>query len=127
MAAGLGQELAERLRSITLELYRRGEAHAATKGLLLADTKFEFGRIDGDILLIDEVLTPDSSRYWEASQWRPGEEPVSVDKQYVRNWLDASGWDHESPPPELPQDVVDGTLSRYREAFERITGTSPRL
>lgn len=127
MAEELGSELSERLRSVTLELYRRGAAHAESKGLLLADTKFEFGRIGDRLILIDEVLTPDSSRYWEASQWRPGEEPVSVDKQYVRNWLDGSGWDHEAPPPELPADVVEGTLRRYLEAFRRITGREPAL
>ena len=127
MASELGAELSEYLRSITLTLYQRGAAHAESKGLLLADTKFEFGRIGDQVLLIDEVLTPDSSRYWEASQWHPGEEPVSVDKQYVRNWLDTSGWDHESPPPELPADVVEGTLARYREAFTRITGRDPAL
>jgi phosphoribosylaminoimidazole-succinocarboxamide synthase len=127
LVADLGAELAERLRSVTLELYGRGAAHAETTGLLLADTKFEFGRIDDRLLLIDEILTPDSSRYWDASQWRPGEEPVSVDKQYVRNWLDASGWDHEAPPPELPPEVVEGTLERYVEAFRRITGGEPDL
>ena len=127
MAADLGEELSDRLRSLTLELYRRGLAHAETQGLLLADTEFEFGRVDDRVVLIDEVLTPDSSRYWEASQWRPGEEPVSVDKQYVRNWVDSSGWDHESPPPELPQEVVDGTLRPYLEAFRRITGREPEL
>ncbi|MDX1643364.1 MAG: phosphoribosylaminoimidazolesuccinocarboxamide synthase [Thermoanaerobaculia bacterium] len=127
VVAALGDELAERLRKLTLTLYRRGAEHAEGRGLLLADTKFEFGRIDGEIVLIDEVLTPDSSRYWEADQWQPGEEPVSVDKQYVRNWLDASGWDHESEPPELTPEVVEGTLDRYVEAFTRITGRSPEL
>ena len=96
-------------------------------GLLLADTKFEFGVIDGAIVLIDEALTPDSSRYWEAAVWRPGTEPASFDKQFVRNWLDASGWDHESTPPELPGDVVAGTRERYIEAFRRLTGREPRL
>jgi len=127
MAADLGEDLARHLRGITLELYREGTGHAEAQGLILADTKFEFGRIDDQVVLIDEVLTPDSSRYWEAAQWRPGEEPVSVDKQYVRNWLDSSGWDHEAPPPELPPEVVAGTLERYREAFVRITGGEPRL
>lgn len=127
VAEALGDELAGRLRALTLELYRRGAAHAEECGLLLADTKFEFGRIDGRVVLIDEVLTPDSSRYWEADQWRPGEEPASVDKQYVRNWIDATGWDHESEPPELSPDVVEGTLRRYVEAFRRITGREPDL
>ena len=127
LARALGEPFAGRLRDLTLELYRRGAAHAAARGLILADTKFEFGRVadGGDehgLLLIDEALTPDSSRYWEAAEWRPGEEPVSFDKQFVRNWLDASGWDHASPPPELPAEVVAGTLERYREAFRRLTG-----
>ena len=127
MTAALGEDMARHLRSLTLEFYRHGAAHAELRGLILADTKFEFGLIGDQVVLIDEVLTPDSSRYWEASEWRPGKEPVSVDKQYVRNWLDSSGWDHESTPPELPVEVVEGTLSRYREAFERITGEQPSL
>lgn len=127
MTAALGEPLATRLREATLKLYSKGLAHAAAAGLLLADTKFEFGRLGGEVILIDEVLTPDSSRYWEESEWRPGTEPVSLDKQYVRNWLDGTGWDRESPPPELPREVVDGTLSRYVEAFRRITGREPNL
>lgn len=127
MTAALGEEMARDLRSLTLDLYREGATHAEAHGLILADTKFEFGVVDGRVVLIDEVLTPDSSRYWEASEWRPGEEPVSVDKQYVRNWLDSTDWDHESTPPELPGNVVEGILTRYREAFERITGEQPLL
>jgi phosphoribosylaminoimidazole-succinocarboxamide synthase len=127
MADALGVELASRLRDLTLSLYRTGAAHARQRGLLLADTKFEMGLVDGELLLIDEVLTPDSSRYWEASAWHPGEEPASFDKQFVRNWLDASGWDRESPPPELPPEVIAGTLERYREAFRRLTGGEPVL
>jgi len=127
LVEGVGEEMARHLRGLTLELYRQGARHAEAQGLILADTKFEFGRIEGRVVLIDEVLTPDSSRYWDASQWQPGEEPVSVDKQYVRNWLDASGWDHEAPPPELPDEVVQGTLERYREAFVRLTGREPWL
>lgn len=123
----LGGELASRLKDATLELYSRGRDHAAGLGLLLADTKFEFGQLDGELLLIDEVLTPDSSRYWNAEDWKPGLEPVSFDKQFVRNWLDASGWDHESAPPELPAEVVRGTLDRYVEAFRRLTGRDPVL
>ena len=128
MAAGVGAELAERLRELTLGLYRRGAEHAAERGLILADTKFEFG-LDGEggLLLVDEAMTPDSSRYWDTARWRPGEEPASFDKQYVRNWLDASGWDHASVPPELPGEVVQGTRERYLEAFRRITGREPEL
>ncbi len=127
LVAGAGEELAARLRDLTLELYRRGAARLEQSGLILADTKFEFGRVDGELILIDEVLTPDSSRFWEASEWRPGEEPVSFDKQYVRNWLDGAGWDHEAPAPELPADVVQGTLDRYLEAFRRVTGSEPEM
>jgi phosphoribosylaminoimidazole-succinocarboxamide synthase len=126
-AAGPG--LAATLRDLTLALYAAGAAHAAGRNLILADTKFEFGHAVGSdqLLLIDEVLTPDSSRYWDLAHWLPGEEPASFDKQFVRNWLDASGWDRESPPPELPADVVAGTLDRYVEAFRRITGREPEL
>jgi len=127
LEAALGSERASGLRSRTLELYRLGAEHLASCGLILADTKFEFGLLDGELVLIDEVLTPDSSRFWERSEWTPGSEPVSFDKQFVRNWLDASGWDHESPPPALPEEVVRGTLERYVEAFRRITGRDPEL
>jgi phosphoribosylaminoimidazole-succinocarboxamide synthase len=128
MAAEAGAELAARLRDLTLALYRRAAEHAAAQGLILADTKFEFGTTSaGELLLIDEALTPDSSRYWDAAQWRPGTEPVSFDKQYVRNWLDASGWDHQAPPPALPDEVVRGTRERYLEAFRRLTGREPEI
>ena len=126
--AALGAELAATLRDLTLELYRTGAAHAAGKDLILADTKFEFGTTeDGQLLLVDEVMTPDSSRYWDVALWLPGQEPASFDKQFVRNWLDESGWDKESPPPVLPKDVVQGTRERYLEAFRRITGREPVL
>jgi phosphoribosylaminoimidazole-succinocarboxamide synthase len=125
VAGALGLDVATRLRDLTLALYLEGARRAEQRGLLLADTKFEFGWIDGRVTLIDEVLTPDSSRYWDASAWRPGEEPASFDKQFVRNWLDASGWDRESAPPRLPDDVVEGTRRRYAEAFRRLTGRDP--
>ncbi|MGE0640500.1 MAG: phosphoribosylaminoimidazolesuccinocarboxamide synthase [Thermoanaerobaculia bacterium] len=127
MASAIGEETASRLRDLTLALYAAGAEHARSVGLLLADTKFEFGMLDGGIVLIDEALTPDSSRYWEEAVWKPGSEPASFDKQFVRNWLDESGWDHESTPPTLPDEVVQGTRDRYVAAFERITGTKPRL
>ena len=128
MAEAVGPELAGRLRELTLALYNRGASLAAEKDLILADTKFEFGLTDdGALILIDEVMTPDSSRYWDVKRWVPGEEPASFDKQYVRNWLDSSGWDHQSPPPVLAEEVVRGTRERYIEAFRRITGTEPVL
>lgn len=127
MAEAVGQELATRLRDLTLSLYRRGAEHATTCGLILADTKFEFGLLEEQVILIDEVLTPDSSRYWDAAQWKPGEEPVSFDKQFVRNWLDGTDWDKNSPPPELPPEVVAGTAERYLEAFRRLTARDPKL
>jgi phosphoribosylaminoimidazole-succinocarboxamide synthase len=126
VAAAVGTDVAERLRALTLEIYAAAAAHAAARGLILADTKLEFGWIAAELTWI-EALTPDSSRYWDAAAWRPGAEPASFDKQYVRNWLDASGWDHESPPPELPPEVVAGTLERYLEAFRRLTGREPEL
>jgi phosphoribosylaminoimidazole-succinocarboxamide synthase len=118
----VGEGLARRLEELTLALYERGAALAADRGVILADTKFEFGFIDGEIGLCDEVMTPDSSRFWPADGYAPGGPQPSFDKQYVRDWLDASGWDHEPPPPELPPDVVGQTAGRYREAYERITG-----
>lgn len=126
--AALGPDLAATLRDVTLDLYQIGASLAAEKDLILADTKFELGFTeDGQLLLIDEVLTPDSSRYWDVHNWLPGQEPASFDKQYVRNWLDETGWDKELTPPVLPADVVQGTLDRYVEAFRRITGVEPAL
>ena len=119
--------MAQRLQDLTLELYRAAAEHAAGCGLILADTKFELGMADGELILVDEALTPDSSRYWDAETWNPGIEPVSFDKQFVRNWLDASGWDHESRPPALPREIVDGTLERYVAAYRRLTGEPPIL
>jgi phosphoribosylaminoimidazole-succinocarboxamide synthase len=127
MCEHAGEALSRQLRQITLDLYEGGAELAAERSVLLADTKFEFGLVDGEIVLIDEVLTPDSSRFWDAEQWTPGVEPVSFDKQYVRNWLDQCGWDHESPPPDLPDEVVLGTLNRYVEAFQRVSGRDPAL
>jgi phosphoribosylaminoimidazole-succinocarboxamide synthase len=119
----VGADVAARLRDLTLSLYQAAAAHALERGIILADTKFEFGRVDdGRVLLIDEALTPDSSRFWPADAYEPGHGQPSFDKQFVRDWLDASGWDHEPPPPALPPDVVEQTASRYREAYERITG-----
>ena len=123
-----GDELAARLRDLTLEVYARAERIAARRGIILADTKFEFGRRDdGTLVLADEVLTPDSSRFWDAELWRPGESLPSFDKQYVRDWLaEESGWGRETTPPELPTEVVEATRARYVEAYERLTGRSFR-
>jgi phosphoribosylaminoimidazole-succinocarboxamide synthase len=118
----IGTGLAQRLKELTLTIYARAADIARARGIILADTKFEFGFIDGEIALIDEVCTPDSSRFWPADRYVPGGSQPSFDKQYVRDWLDASGWDHEPPPPELPADVVAATGDRYREAYERIAG-----
>ncbi len=118
----IGRGLAEKLREVTIALYERGAGVAAERGIIVADTKFEFGFADGELILIDEVLTPDSSRFWPAVSYAPGTVQASFDKQYVRDWLDASGWDHDPPAPELPADVVERTAATYREAFERITG-----
>ena len=118
----VGEGLAQRLKELTLTLFERGAALAAERGVILADTKFEFGFSGGEITLCDEVLTPDSSRFWPADEYEPGGPQPSFDKQYVRDWLDRSGWNHEPPAPELPPDVVGQTAGRYREGYERITG-----
>ena len=118
-------ELAERVRDAALALYGYGAAVTARAGILLADTKFEFGLApDGELLLVDEVLTPDSSRFWDAAAYEPGRAQASYDKQYVRDWLETQPWAKTEPGPELPADVVAGTRARYVEAFERITGAS---
>jgi phosphoribosylaminoimidazole-succinocarboxamide synthase len=123
MAGAVGTEVAEMLRSLSLEVYEKAAAHALGRGLILADTKFEWGFDDrtGELLLVDEVLTPDSSRYWAADEYEPGGPQPSFDKQFVRDWLEAAGWDKSSPPPPLPQDVIAGTRARYIEAYERVT------
>ena len=118
------RELAERLRDATLAVYRAVAEHALRRGIILADTKFEFGLdADGELTLGDEVCTPDSSRFWPADSYEPGRGQPSFDKQYVRDWLTTSGWDRVSPPPALPDDVVAATRARYVEAYERITGS----
>ncbi len=121
MADRIGRGLAERLKEVTLALYGFASAHALERGIVLADTKFEFGFAGGDLILIDEALTPDSSRFWPADRYEPGGPQPSFDKQFVRDWLDASGWNHEPPPPDLPTEVVEQTAARYREAYEGIT------
>jgi phosphoribosylaminoimidazole-succinocarboxamide synthase len=117
--------LMEELRRVTIDLYEHARDHAAERGIIIADTKFEFGSSPGaEVVLGDEVLTPDSSRFWPADDYAPGRGQASFDKQYVRDWLDQSGWDHSPPGPELPDEVVEVTRSKYVEAYERITGRS---
>jgi phosphoribosylaminoimidazole-succinocarboxamide synthase len=118
----VGFDLANRLRDRSIELYQLGTAHALKQGLIIADTKFEFGLIDGQLILVDEVMTPDSSRFWPADQYQPGCSQPSFDKQFVRDWLSRSGWDKNSPPPELPAQVVAVTRAKYLEAYQRLTG-----
>jgi phosphoribosylaminoimidazole-succinocarboxamide synthase len=118
----VGKPLAERLRDTTLEIYKRAAEHAAARGIIIADTKFEFGLIGNELIWIDEALTPDSSRFWPASQYVPGKAQPSFDKQYVRDYLERIGWNKQPPAPALPPDVVEGTREKYREAYQRITG-----
>ena len=123
MAKTVGEKLANTLKQSTLDIYQRAAAYAQSKGIILADTKFEFGTLpDGEIILIDEVLTPDSSRYWPQSSYQPGSSPPSYDKQFVRDWLETTTWDKNSPPPALPDEVVARTRAKYVEAYEVLTG-----
>jgi len=118
----VGADVAKAAREISLTAYQRGADLAAARGIVIADTKFELGWIDGDLAICDEVLTPDSSRFWPADAVQPGSTPPSFDKQPVRDWLEATGWDKQPPPPHLPDDVVTASRARYVEAYERITG-----
>jgi phosphoribosylaminoimidazole-succinocarboxamide synthase len=118
----VGVELGEQLRTLSIDIYQQGAAHAHKQGIIVADTKFEFGLVDGEIILIDEVLTPDSSRFWPGDQYAPGGPQPSFDKQFVRDWLTETGWNKESTPPELPAEVVAKTREKYIDAYERITG-----
>jgi phosphoribosylaminoimidazole-succinocarboxamide synthase len=118
----VGPEIANTLRIRSLALYTYASGYARDRGIIIADTKFEFGTVDGEPILIDEILTPDSSRFWPANRFEPGHSQPCLDKQFVRDWLLQSGWDRESPPPALPDDIVEETADRYREAFTHITG-----
>jgi phosphoribosylaminoimidazole-succinocarboxamide synthase len=118
----IGRSLAERLRDVSITLYQRAAEHASTRGIIIADTKFEFGLLGNELIWIDEALTPDSSRFWPASQYIPGKAQPSFDKQYVRDYLERIGWNKQPPAPALPPDVVAGTQEKYREAYQRVTG-----
>ncbi len=121
MAEIVGRDLASELRRRSLRIFQRGSEYARHRGIIIADTKFEFGRIGDELLLIDEVLTPDSSRFWPADLYAPGHGQPSFDKQFVRDWLSSTDWDKNSPPPALPDDVVAKTRHKYVEAYERLT------
>ena len=118
----VGLNLAEQLRARSLAIFRRGADYARDRGILVADTKFEWGLADGQLILIDEVLTPDSSRFWPADRYQPGRTQPSFDKQFARDWLESTGWDKNSPPPRLPNEIVTKTRQKYVEAYERLTG-----
>jgi phosphoribosylaminoimidazole-succinocarboxamide synthase len=123
MIGRVGDEVGKLIREQSLAIYRRASEYAYSRGIIIADTKFEWGRLpSGDLILIDEVLTPDSSRFWPVDQYREGGSPPSFDKQYVRDWLESSAWDKNSKPPELPAQVVERTRAKYLEAYERLTG-----
>ena len=121
-AAQIGEDLAGKVKQLSLDIYKKGAALAAEKGIIIADTKFEFGRIDGELILIDEILTPDSSRFWPKTSYAPGGPQKSYDKQYLRDYLNSLDWDKKPPAPPLPQDVIQNTYAKYREALTRLTG-----
>ncbi|HWS46322.1 MAG TPA: phosphoribosylaminoimidazolesuccinocarboxamide synthase [Acidimicrobiia bacterium] len=120
----VGGDVYEQVKDMSLRLYERGARHAESRGVILADTKFEFGERDDRILVIDEMMTPDSSRYWPKDQYEPGTSPPSFDKQYVRDFMDSTGWNHEPPAPRMPADVIANTRAKYVEAYELITGAA---
>jgi phosphoribosylaminoimidazole-succinocarboxamide synthase len=122
MSEIVGADDARALRQLSLQIYREASEYARSKGIIIADTKFEFGRVDGKIILIDEVLTPDSSRFWPADRYQPGRGQPSFDKQFVRDWLETTGWDKQSPPPAAPAEIVGKTRAKYIEAYELLTG-----
>jgi phosphoribosylaminoimidazole-succinocarboxamide synthase len=122
MAEIVGEQLASTLRDMTLSLYSTAAEYARSRGIIIADTKFEFGLADGRVIWIDEALTPDSSRFWPADQYKVGENPPSFDKQFVRDWLETTGWNKTPPAPELPAEIVEKTAEKYREAYEVLTG-----
>jgi phosphoribosylaminoimidazole-succinocarboxamide synthase len=118
----VGEDLGQAIADVSLAIYRAAAAYALDRGIIIADTKMEFGLLDDQLILIDELLTPDSSRFWAVGEYAPGSSPPSFDKQYVRDWLESSSWNKQPPAPALPDEVVAGTASRYREAYEWLTG-----
>ncbi|MFH1721810.1 MAG: phosphoribosylaminoimidazolesuccinocarboxamide synthase, partial [Candidatus Altiarchaeota archaeon] len=118
----VGEDVSGKIRDYSISIYKKAATYAGDRGIIIADTKFEFGLVDNEVILIDEVLTPDSSRFWPVDQYVPGKPQPSFDKQFVRDYVVASGWDKEPPAPSLPSDVVEGTTKRYLEAYEKITG-----
>lgn len=120
--AMLGKDVAQRVQEVSLRIFEEGRDYAATRGILMADTKFEFGFVSGELVLIDEVMTPDSSRFWPADQYQPGRGQPSFDKQYLRDWLSAQPWNKQAPPPALPADIIEATSQRYKEAYSILTG-----
>src|SRR5450432_2080788 len=128
MAERVGAEIAEELREKTLRLYAQAAEHACQRGVIIADTKFEFGQLpDGKVILIDEIFTPDSSRFWPAEEYEPGHDQPSYDKQFVRNWLESREWDKTPPAPSLPFEVIEGTRKRYLDAFQKLTGSTLKI
>ena len=122
MQKKVGAELANKVNKVSIELYQKASLHALSKGIIIADTKFEFGLLDGELILIDEIFTPDSSRFWPVSTYSPGKSQPSLDKQFVRDYLLSSDWDRDSVPPPLPDDIVEQTSQRYREIYRLLTG-----
>jgi phosphoribosylaminoimidazole-succinocarboxamide synthase len=118
----VGAELTQKVKKISVELYQKASLHALSKGIIIADTKFEFGLLNGEIILVDEIFTPDSSRFWPVASYTPGQSQPSLDKQFVREYLDSTDWDKQSPPPPLPSDIVEQTSKRYMEIYQLLTG-----
>jgi phosphoribosylaminoimidazole-succinocarboxamide synthase len=118
-------ELANKVKKVSLELFQKASFHALSKGIIIADTKFEFGLLKDELILIDEIFTPDSSRFWPLASYSPGQSPPSLDKQFVRNYLESTDWDKESPPPSLPQSIIEQTSQRYLEIYSLLTGKNP--
>jgi phosphoribosylaminoimidazole-succinocarboxamide synthase len=118
----VGAEMSQKVQKISVELYQKASLHALSKGIIIADTKFEFGLLDGEIILVDEIFTPDSSRFWPVASYTPGQSQPSLDKQFVREYLESTDWDKQSPPPPLPAEIVEQTSERYMEIYRLLTG-----